>query len=37
VIHLRWSTTDAGDLVFEEVPEPEVPDFQFDVVWKRVG
>ncbi len=37
VIHLRWTLTDAGDLVFEEVPEPEVPDFQFDLEWQRVA
>jgi hypothetical protein len=36
VIHLRWSVTDDGDLVFEEVPESAVPDFQFDLVWERV-
>lgn len=36
LIHLRWSVTDDGDLVFEEVGEPEVPDFQFDLVWERV-
>jgi TRAP-type C4-dicarboxylate transport system substrate-binding protein len=36
VIRLRWSVTDAGDLTFEEVPEPAVPDFQFDKAWKRI-
>jgi hypothetical protein len=36
VIHLRWAVTDGGDLVFEEVPEPEVPDFQFDLEWQLV-
>ena len=36
LIHLRWSVTDDGDLAFEEVPEPAVPDFQFDLEWERV-
>ena len=36
LFHLRWSVTGDGDLVFEEVPEPEVPDFQFDLLWHRV-
>lgn len=36
VIHLRWTVSDGGDLVFKEVPEPEVPDFQFDLEWQRV-
>ncbi len=37
VLHLRWSVTDDGDLVFEEVGAPAVPDFQFDLPWERVG
>lgn len=36
VIRLRWSVIGDGDLVFEEVPAPDVPDFQFDLVWERV-